>query len=182
MLLIKIFQDSRELEEANSFCTIRHMFNGTEKRVGDRALPSDGWLASENTIFSFFGKWWFMCIDYVFDFMKQYFPQTGCYWHWGPGWVSHQGYKVGVGKTLKTGIHNQIPFQMKERRFKRSERQTQCVNMWRDWKTSKQWNLGSNFYPQGKFTFSKLRPNKSLHAHLSFLFCNVNNFNWLLKV
>ncbi|XP_076815041.1 uncharacterized protein LOC143461131 isoform X2 [Clavelina lepadiformis] len=64
-------------EEVTRGCTIRHMFNGTEKRIGDRALPSDGWLASENTIFSFFGCYWHgCCCQEQTDLMKKRSEET----------------------------------------------------------------------------------------------------------
>ena len=41
--------------------TLRHDRNNSEKRIGDRGLPVDGWCPTTNTVYQFHGCWWHAC-------------------------------------------------------------------------------------------------------------------------
>ena len=43
-------------EGHNRGISIRHRLNNTEKRIGDRRLPVDGFHSESNTVFQFHGK------------------------------------------------------------------------------------------------------------------------------
>ena len=47
-----------EWEAQNHGICIRHQMNDTEKRIGERRLPVDGFHAPSQTVFQFHGCWW----------------------------------------------------------------------------------------------------------------------------
>lgn len=55
---IKMATEWLEWEAEQRGIQIRHQMNGTEKRIGDRRLPVDGFHADSNTIFQFHGCYW----------------------------------------------------------------------------------------------------------------------------
>jgi len=55
---IKMASEWLEWEAEQRGIQIRHQMNGTEKRIGDRKLPVDGFHADGSTIFQFYGCYW----------------------------------------------------------------------------------------------------------------------------
>ena len=55
---LPIAQEWLEFESCHRNVTIRHAGNNTEKRIGPRNIPVDGYCAETNTVFQFHGCWW----------------------------------------------------------------------------------------------------------------------------
>ena len=56
---IKMATEWSEWEAEQRGIEIRHQMNGTEKRIGDRKLPVDGFHADSKTIYQFHGNYIF---------------------------------------------------------------------------------------------------------------------------
>ena len=55
---IKLATEWLEWEAQNRNIHIRHQINATEKRIGERRLPVDGFHGPSQTVFQFHGCWW----------------------------------------------------------------------------------------------------------------------------
>ena len=55
---VKLATEWLEWEAQNRGIHIRHQINATEKRIGERRLPVDGFHGPSQTVFQFHGCWW----------------------------------------------------------------------------------------------------------------------------